>query len=70
MKVRVDFTVEVDNAAVRAYMVEAGINGETVADFVRSHMISSAVGVFEETLRDTTGEYVNVGIARSNLFDD
>tara|TARA_R110000744_G_scaffold96573_1_gene186549 strand:- start:1718 stop:1984 length:267 start_codon:yes stop_codon:yes gene_type:complete len=62
-KVRVSFAVEVDANMLKEYIKELG-TGETVSQFVKSHMIASAVGVLEENLLNNGYGYNTVEIIK------
>jgi hypothetical protein len=53
MKVRVDFTVDVDAVVVREYMGEMGCGDETIADFVRSFL--TCPEILDESIGNSTG---------------
>ena len=53
MKVRLDFTVEVDEVVIRDYMDEMGCGDETIADFVRSFLTYPEI--LDESIRNSTG---------------
>jgi len=53
MKIKVEFTVDIDLQQVKAYMVEAGIDNETPRDFVKSSIESVGIGCLEECLSNS-----------------
>ena len=53
MKVRIDFTVDVDEAVIREYMKEMGCGDESIAEFVRSFLIYPEI--LDESIRNSTG---------------
>ena len=65
MKIRIDFTVDVDADAVRAYMNELGTD-ETVREFVISSMVSAGVGCLEESIANSSGEWLSINVLKSN----
>ena len=50
MKVKVEFTVDVDAEVIGAYMVELNVTDETKHEFVRSWIKSGGIGSLEESL--------------------
>lgn len=50
MKVKVEFTVDVDAEVIGAYMVELNVTDETKREFVQSWIKSGGIGSLEESL--------------------
>ena len=53
MKIKIEFTVEVDISQVKEYMAEVGIDDETPRDFVKSSIESAGIGCLEECLSNS-----------------
>jgi molybdate-binding protein len=63
MKIKLNATIELDADAlkqIKGYLKETG-SDESVREFVRSWMLSAGIGTLEETIYNTSGEYVNIG---------
>jgi hypothetical protein len=50
MKIKIEFTVDVDAAVIEAYMVELNATEETKREFVRSWIKAGGIGSLEESL--------------------
>ena len=50
MKVKIEFTVDVDAEVIEAYMVELNATDETKHEFVRSWIKAGGIGSLEESL--------------------
>ena len=50
MKIRVEFTVEVNAEVIDAYMVELNVTDETKHEFVQSWIKEGGIGNLEESL--------------------
>ena len=57
MKVKIEFTVDIDADILTQYMTELGALGESKRDFVKSTMIAGAVGTLEESLLNSGLDY-------------
>lgn len=55
MKVKVEFTVDVDKAVLESYMADLGTD-ETVREFVTSYLIAGT-NLLDESIRNAIGEY-------------
>tara|TARA_R110000772_G_scaffold36802_6_gene87803 strand:+ start:1200 stop:1382 length:183 start_codon:yes stop_codon:yes gene_type:complete len=53
MKIKIEFTVDIDASQVKKYMAEVGIDDETPRDFVKSSIESVGVGCLEERLSNS-----------------
>tara|TARA_R110000782_G_scaffold61136_1_gene126100 strand:+ start:80 stop:256 length:177 start_codon:yes stop_codon:yes gene_type:complete len=53
MKIKIEFTVDINLQQVKAYMAELGINDETPRDFVKSSIESVGIGCLEECLSNS-----------------
>mgnify|MGYP003624533375 CR=1 FL=1 len=54
MNIKINFSVDIDSKILGQYMADLGIEDETKREFVRSHMIASAIGTLENCL-DSNG---------------
>jgi hypothetical protein len=50
MKIKIAFTVEIDSNIITAYQNDLGAGHETKSDFIKTFLISAAVGTLDETL--------------------
>ena len=50
MKIKIEFTVDVDADVIEAYMVELNATDETKHEFVRSWIKAGGIGSLEESL--------------------
>ena len=57
MKVKIEFTVDIDADILTQYVTELGALGESKRDFVKSTMIAGAVGTLEESLLNSGLDY-------------
>lgn len=53
MKVKIEFTVDVDAEVIDAYMVELNVTDETKHEFVQSWIKSGGIGSLEESLANS-----------------
>ena len=66
MKIRIDFTVDVDAEEIRAYMNELAIEDETIRQFVISSMVSAGIGCLEESVTASCGTYSSITLLKCN----
>jgi len=62
MKVKVEFTVDVDKAVVERYLSEIG-GDETVREYVSSYLAAGTM-LLDETIRNAIGEYHQTHITK------
>jgi len=65
MKIRVDYTVEVDPAVIKNLISEYN-TGETVSQFVRSYLASTTT-LLDETIQNAIGETHDTEIVKANF---
>jgi hypothetical protein len=64
MKVKIEFTVDIDTDVLTQYMTELGALDESKRDFVKSTMIAGAVGTLEESLLNNGLDYNCVEVVK------
>ena len=65
MKIRVDYTVEVNPAVIKTLISEYN-TGETVPQFVRSYLASTTT-LLDETILNAIGETHDTEIVKANF---
>ena len=65
MKIRIDYTVEVDPAVIRELIADYG-TGETVAEYVRSYL-GSVAPLMDETIEAAIGVQHQTNVIKSNF---
>jgi hypothetical protein len=66
MKVRIDFTIDVDPKVIRAYMDDLQTN-ETMKEFLVTWCSSNAAGTLDDSILNALDEYHTTRIVRQDI---
>lgn len=66
MKVRIDFTIDVDPKVVRAYMDDLETE-ETMKEFLVTWCSAAGAGTLDESIRNAMNEYHSTHIVRQDV---
>ena len=56
MKISIAYTIDVNPKAVKNYLIDRGINDETVREFVKSHCEASGVNLLSDALDEVNND--------------
>ena len=66
MRIKVEFTLEINSKVIRAYIAEMG-DGESVKEFVANYIVTAGILCLDEGIKNAIGKDHLTGIVRCNL---